>query len=134
MLNAQIIGNVGKDPETRQVGDNRVVSFSVASTKKVKGESLTTWVKASAWNATGEIIEKYVKKGDKIFLQGELEIKSYTNKEGVEVQYLEMRVDKVQLIGNSVQGGEYEKSQTETKPVPKVEDNDMPLPEDNLPF
>ncbi len=87
-----IVGNVGKDPEIRafQTG-GRVASFSVATSEdwkdKVTGEkkSRVEWHRISILNdALVEVVQRYVKKGMKLYVEGQLETRKWTDKDGVE--------------------------------------------------
>lgn len=91
MLNqVQIIGTVGRDPEVRQAGNSRVANLSVATSEKWTDKSTgdrkekTEWHRVTVWGALADIVEKYVRKGDKIFLQGKLQTRKWTDKDGVE--------------------------------------------------
>jgi len=75
---AIILGNCGKDPEVKNFDSGtKKVSFSVATTKKIKDESKTEWHNIVAWGKTAEVIEKYVHKGDPIYIQGEINYRDY---------------------------------------------------------
>src|SRR5208282_6431150 len=85
-----LIGNLGRDPEVRRMnsGDS-VVSFSLATTEswrdKATGErkDRTEWHNVVIFNeALGKIAEQYCKKGAKIYLEGQLQTREYTDKEG----------------------------------------------------
>jgi single-strand DNA-binding protein len=66
MNKAILIGNVGKEPEIRKTQSGiSVANFSLATSKKIKGEDKTEWHRIVAWDKLAEIIEKYVHKGDK---------------------------------------------------------------------
>jgi single-strand DNA-binding protein len=89
---AIIIGNVGKDPEIRsmQSGDT-VASFSIATSEswkdKTSGErkEKTEWHRVSCFNqGLNKVIEKYVKKGSKIYIEGQIETRKWTDKDGAE--------------------------------------------------
>lgn len=85
----QVIGNLGKDPETRTLENgNKVCTFSVATTKNWKDKSgekqtKTTWHNVVIWGKLAEICEKYLKKGSKVYVSGEFDSRSYEDKEGV---------------------------------------------------
>lgn len=71
-LNMHITGFVGNAPEVRQVGDQRVTSFSVAvSRKNAQGKKLTVWVRINCWQRLAEIAEQYVKKGSLVQVTAE---------------------------------------------------------------
>jgi single-strand DNA-binding protein len=85
-----LIGNLGRDPEVRRMnsGDS-VVSFSVATTEswrdKATGErkERTEWHNVVIFNENlGKIAEQYCKKGSKVFLEGQLQTREYTDKDG----------------------------------------------------
>jgi single-strand DNA-binding protein len=87
-----LVGNLGKDPEVRTFPNGgRVANFSVATSEswkdKQSGErkERTEWHRISVVNdALVGIVEKYLKKGSKVYLEGQLETRKYTDKEGVE--------------------------------------------------
>jgi single-strand DNA-binding protein len=87
-----LVGNLGKDPETRtfQSGD-KVVNFSIATSEswkdKASGErkERTEWHKISVYNqGLINVCENYLKKGSKVYIEGQLETRKYTDKDGVE--------------------------------------------------
>ena len=85
-----LIGNLGRDPETRTMpSGDKVVSFSVATTEswrdKATGErkEKTEWHNVSIFNENlGRIAEQYCKKGSKIYLEGQLQTREYTDRDG----------------------------------------------------
>jgi single-strand DNA-binding protein len=87
-----LIGNLGKDPEIRTFQNGgRVASFSVATSEswkdKATGEKKerTEWHRISVLNeALVGIVEKYIKKGSKVYIEGQLETRKYTDKDGAE--------------------------------------------------
>ena len=88
-----LVGNLGRDPEIRtmQQSGGRVASFSIATSEswkdKTSGErkEKTEWHRISVFNeALVGIIERYVKKGSKLYIEGQLETRKYTDKDGVE--------------------------------------------------
>ncbi len=93
-----LVGNLGKDPEARTMQNGgKVVSFSVATsenwTDKASGErrEKTQWHRVAIFNEKlGEIAEKYLKKGSKAYIEGALESRKYTDKDGVERETFEV--------------------------------------------
>jgi single-strand DNA-binding protein len=85
-----LVGNVGRDPEVRRMNSgDAVVSFSLATTEswrdKASGErkDRTEWHNVVIFNeALGKIAEQYVKKGSKVYLEGQLQTREYTDKDG----------------------------------------------------
>jgi single-strand DNA-binding protein len=85
-----LIGSVGRDPEVRTTqSGGRVVTFSVATNEawrdKATGErkEKVEWSNVAIWNeALGKIAEQYVKKGSKVYLEGALQTREFTDKDG----------------------------------------------------
>ena len=87
-----LVGNLGKDPEIRSFANGgRVASFSVATSEswkdKQSGEKKerTEWHRISVLNENlVGIVEKYIKKGSKVYIEGQLETRKWTDKDGAE--------------------------------------------------
>lgn len=109
-----LIGNLGADPEIRTTtGGNKVASFSVATGRQwtsASGEKQekTEWHKCVAWNAKGtglaDVIERYVKKGDRIYVEGRVEYRQYEDKDKQTRYVTEINVREILLLGG--RGGE----------------------------
>ena len=112
-----LVGNVGADPEIRSTsGGNKVAQFSLATSRQwnsASGEKQekTEWHKCVAWNAKGsglaDIIERYVKKGDKLFVEGRIEYRQYEDKDKQTRYVTEINVREIVLLGGG-RGGEGE--------------------------
>ncbi|WP_027003206.1 single-stranded DNA-binding protein [Hugenholtzia roseola] len=81
-----LIGNLGQDPQVRPANDTKVATFSMATTESYQdreGKTVekTEWHRIVAWRGLAEIIERYVKKGDRLYIEGKLATRSY-EKEG----------------------------------------------------
>ncbi len=93
-----LVGNLGRDPEVRNFQNGgKVVSFSVATSEswndKASGErkDKTQWHRIAIFNEKlGEIAEKYLKKGSKVYLEGQVESRKYTDKDGTERETTEI--------------------------------------------
>ncbi|MEA3245447.1 MAG: single-stranded DNA-binding protein, partial [Gemmatimonadota bacterium] len=106
-----LIGNLGADPEIRTTsGGNKVAQFSLATSRQwnsASGEKQekTEWHKCVAWNqgsrGTGlaDIIERYVRKGDKLFVEGRIEYRQYQDKENQTRYVTEVNVREIILLG-----------------------------------
>jgi len=86
-----LIGNVGKDPEIRTMQNgNKVANFSLATSESWKDKSTgerkekTEWHRIVVFGQLAEIVEKYVFKGSKIYVQGSLSTRKWTDKDGGE--------------------------------------------------
>ena len=82
-----LIGNTGKDPDVRHLESGIVTSsFTLATTERYKDKSgtlkeQTEWHNIVCWRALAEFVEKYLKKGTQIYVEGKLRNRSYTDKE-----------------------------------------------------
>lgn len=101
----QLIGNVGNDPEIRNLeGGKKVANLTIATNESYrndKGEKVeqTEWHRVVAWGKTAEIIEKYVTKGKEIAIEGKLTHRSYEDKNGEKRYVSEVVVSDVLLLG-----------------------------------
>lgn len=111
---AILIGNVGSDPEIRTTaGGSRVAQFSLATGyRKKDGTDVTQWHRIVVWersNAGGgdpfNVVEKFVKKGTKLYVEGEIEYRSYEDKDGVTKYVTEIRPRELLLLDGSSGGG-----------------------------
>ena len=88
MLNKVIlIGNVGKEPEVRAFTDTKVANLTLATTEKYKDkqgnlQDATEWHNLQVWGKLAEIVEKYVKKGAQIYVEGKIKQESYESEKG----------------------------------------------------
>jgi len=125
---AIILGNVGQDPEVRHTKNGTAVcNFSIATNKSWKTQDgqkqdKTSWHRVTAWGKVAEIAGQYVKKGSQVYVEGELEYGSFTNKDGIEVPTFEIVIQSLQLL-----------SRPDSKPAanPKPADDDF---SDEVPF
>jgi single-strand DNA-binding protein len=103
----QLVGNVGQDPEIRNLeGGKKVVNFSIATSdsyKNEKGEKVdqTEWHRIVAWGNSAEIIEKYVVKGNQIGIVGKLTHRTYDDKDGIKRSITEVLVSEVLLMSKN---------------------------------
>jgi single-strand DNA-binding protein len=85
MNSITLSGNVGKDPESRALNNGEsVVTVNIADTYGSKDNRKTQWFRCEFWGKRGEAIMKYVKKGSKLIIVGQLKQDTYTDKNGVE--------------------------------------------------
>lgn len=113
MLNqVQIIGHLGKDPETRYLpSGDAVCNFSIATTEKWKDKATgdakeqTEWHRISTFGKLAEICGQYLKKGTLAFVQGKIQTRKYTDKDGVERVSTEIKADQMRLLGGKPEAG-----------------------------
>lgn len=120
MIRLDIIGHLGKDAETRTVGSQQVINFSVAHTEKWKDatgqqKEKTIWVECARWVAPGgsTAIAQYLKKGTQVFCTGTPEPDAYSDSNGP-VGKIKLNVLNVQLLGSKDNSG----TSAETAPAP----------------
>lgn len=111
-----LIGNLGKDPETRYLpSGDAVTNITVATTDKWKdkqsGEAreATEWHKVSFFGKLAEIAGQYLLKGSQVYIEGKLQTRKYTDKDGVEKYSTEIKAETLQMLGSkgqSSQGGD----------------------------
>lgn len=103
-----LIGNVGKEPEVRYVEQGvPLASFPLATTERARtltnGTQVperTEWHNVIAWRRPAEYIEKYVHKGDKLYVDGQLRTRSYDDRNGVTRYVTEVWVDRVEILSS----------------------------------
>jgi single-strand DNA-binding protein len=111
-----LIGNLGADPEIRSIpGGGRVATFSLATSRSwnnAAGEKQekTEWHKCVAWNTKGaqlaDVIEKYVKKGDKVYVEGRIEYRQWQDKDNQTRYMTEINVRELLMLGSRSGGGD----------------------------
>ena len=81
---AMLIGNLGADPELRVHGETKITNLSIATSKKVKGESKTEWHRVTLFNRLAEIANEYTRKGSKVYIEGYIETQKWTDDKGID--------------------------------------------------
>jgi single-strand DNA-binding protein len=102
----QLIGNLGNDPEVKTFDkDKKLAKMSIAtneSYRNAKGELVkeTQWHNLIAWGKTADIIEKHLKKGSEIVVEGKLINRNYTDKDGNKRYVTEIEVNELLMLGS----------------------------------
>ncbi len=109
-----LIGNLGNDPEVRSTtGGNRVATFSLATSRSWNDASgskqeKTEWHRCVVWNTKSsqlaDIVEKYVKKGDKLYVEGRIEYRQWQDKENQTRYSTEINVRELIMLGGGAGG------------------------------
>lgn len=126
-----ILGNVGKDPEIKTFDNgNQVATFSVATTEKgytaqngTVVPDRTEWHNVVCWRGLAKIVQQFVKKGDKIYIEGKIRSRSYDDSNGVKRYVTEIYADNLELLGGKQEGN----SNSYQAPPPPPEDDDLPF-------
>ena len=107
-----IVGNLGRDPETRYMPNGEAVTnIAVATTENWKDKNsgekkeLTEWHRITFYRKLAEIAGQYLKKGSQIYVEGRLQTRKWQDKEGVERYTTEIIADTMQMLGSRGQGG-----------------------------
>jgi len=156
-----LIGNLGADPEVRSTANGgRVATVSLATSRQWKGadgqrQEKTAWHRVIFWNAKGtgqqlaDLVERYCKKGDKIYVEGEIDYRTWQDKEGQTRYSTEINGRELILLsgrGDAAEGGTWSGTKTAAKtgataPASAKKDesfDDMPdaldAEDDDLPF
>ncbi|MCD4747287.1 MAG: single-stranded DNA-binding protein [Bacteroidales bacterium] len=102
----QLIGHLGMNPEVKHLNDGKTVaklSLATSETYKNKnGEKVkdTQWHNLIAWGKTAQIVEKYLKKGNEIAVEGKLSNRSYEDKEGVKRYITEIIINELLMFSS----------------------------------
>ena len=115
---AMLIGNVGRDPEVRYLEGNngaKVATFTLATTERYRdrnGETRenTEWHNIVAWRNTADVVEKFVRKGTQLYIEGRIRTRSWDDQTGNKRYTTEIIADTLQLLGKksdnpAAQGG-----------------------------
>ena len=100
-----LVGNVGKDPETRfSESGTAIANLTIATTNRFKNkqgqnQEETEWHRVVAYGKLAEIIEKYVQKGKPLYVEGRLQIRKWTDKQGVDRYTTEIVAEQMQVLG-----------------------------------
>ncbi len=139
-----LIGNVGRDPEVRHLDKGvAVANFPLATSESYNaknGERVTTteWHNIVVWRGLADVVEKYVKKGDKLYLEGRIRTRSWDDKEGNKRYTTEIYVDNMEMLGGRPSGGNNAESNqpaAQNEPADSVNEPDyQQSEEDDLPF
>ena len=114
MINkAILVGNVGQDPEIRYTGDvnngTKVATFRLATTERYRDrngnlQEHTEWHSIVVWRNTADVVEKYVKKGSQVYVEGRIRTRSWDDQSGNKRYTTEIVADTLQLLGRKPEG------------------------------
>lgn len=143
----QLIGNVGKDPEVRYLDSGvAVATFPLATTDRAytlaNGTQVperTEWHNIVLWRGLAETAEKYVRKGDKLYIEGKIRSRSYDDQNGVKRYVVEIFGDNMEMLTprSTQQGAQQSVSQPQPASSPVQPVQQSPIQDeasDDLPF
>ena len=103
--NVRLIGNLGMNPDVKELnGGKKLAKFSIATSETYNGEdgnkvTETQWHNLTVWGKQADVVEKYLKKGNEVAIEGKLSSRTYTDKEGIKRYVTEIIVNDLLLIG-----------------------------------
>ncbi len=139
-----LIGNLGRDPETRYSADGAAIAnVSIATTRRYKDsagqqQEETEWHRVVFFGRLAEIAGEYLRKGRPVYVEGRLRTRKWTDKEGVEKYTTEIVAENMQMLGSreGMGGGDVEESaaaRPAAKPAAKPAQNIAEM-DDDIPF
>jgi single-strand DNA-binding protein len=141
-----LIGNVGSDPEIRTTGGGtKMAKVSLATNRTFTDRSgqqqeKTEWHRLTFWDRLAELVEQYVKKGDRLYIEGRLEYSTTEDDKGNQRYWTDIIVREMVMLsgsgGTSSAGGGYESSgpARRRQPAPAAPPSPFSSEDDDLPF
>ena len=136
MNKVMLIGNVGVDPQVKYL-DQGVCVAQVRLATTERGYTLqngtqvpdrTEWHTCIFWRKLGETVEKYVHKGDKLYVEGKLQSRDWTDRQGISRKAVEVMVDNMELLSPKPVTPSSSPSQPETPATVAPSQNDDKYP------
>jgi single-strand DNA-binding protein len=134
-----LIGNLGRDPEVRYTTNGTAVAnFTLATTERwndpASGErkEKTEWHRIVVWGKQAEIAGEYLRKGRQVFIEGSLQTREWTDREGNKRFTTEIRAQRFQMLGRPGEGAPAAAPEEETSSA--VAEPDAGFGEDDIPF
>ncbi len=141
-----IIGNVGRDPELRNLPNgDAACSLAIATSRKWKDKAgeqheETEWHRVAAFGRTAEVAAQYLKKGSSVYVEGRLKTRKWTDKDGVEKYATEIVAESMQFLSKREETSE-PASAPAPRPAPAPKPAPKPAPaggfsdfDDDIPF
>lgn len=136
-----LVGHVGRDPEIKHLDkDVSMARFSLATTENYTAKtgekvSTTEWHNIVAWRGLVDVVEKYIKKGSHLYIEGRLRTRSWDDKEGVKRYTTEIYADNLEMLGKREGQAEMPGQAVHKEQLQAVSEPDFNQPEeDDLPF
>lgn len=134
-----LVGRVGKDPEIKQISQSfRVANLTVATSEKWKDKNTGEKKEKTEWHRVVVkndglvgVVERFVSKGDNIYIEGSLETREWSGSDGVKKYATEIVLSpfngKIDLLGGKSDGNSAPKAQPKAEPAADVIDDDIPF-------
>ena len=138
---AILIGRLGRDPEVRYTPNGEAVAnFSIATDEQWKDkngerQTRTEWHNITLYRKLGEIAGQYLRKGSLVYIEGRIQSRKYTSKDGVERTAYEIIGNEMKMLGSKSENASGQESQNQAPPR-KQESRAAPVDDisDNIPF
>lgn len=131
-----LIGRLGRDPETRYMPNgDAVCNFSIATDESWKDkngqrQTRTEWHAITMYRKLAEIAAQYLKKGSQVYIEGRIQSRKYTGKDGIERTAYEIVCNEMKMLGGKAEGGE---GQHNPPPPPQARQQAAaPVPQDEI--
>ena len=130
-----LIGRLGRDPECRYLPNgDAVCNFSIATSESWKDQSgqkkeRTEFHNITLYRKPAEIAAKYLQKGSLVYLEGKIQSRKYTGKDGIERTAYEIVCSEMKMLGGKAEGGE---GQHTPPPPPARQQPAAPVPQDEI--
>ena len=121
------IGNLGKDVKFVD-GTTKIANFSVATNYKYKDKKTTEWIRCTAFGKLAEICNEYLKSGSKVYVEGRLQTREWTDDKGVKKYSTEVILSDMKMLGGRDDVGEG------SKPQQSSSFESMSIPEEEIPY
>lgn len=122
-----LVGNVGIDPEVRTTESGvKVARVRLATTERIydrqtnESKELTEWHTITLWRGLADVVDRYVKKGSQLYIEGRLRTREWTDKDNIKRYTTEVLADEMKLLGrrsDNQQGGTPNSAPTAQQPV-----------------
>ena len=124
-----LLGHTGKDPDVKDVAGTKVANLSLATTEKgytlqngIQVPDRTEWHSLIFWKGLAEVVEKYVRKGSQIYIEGKIKTRQYEDRTGSKRYVTEIFVDKLELLGSRLAQQEASLQSKLYQPEQSIED------------
>ena len=114
MSNVILVGTLGANPESRTFPNGgSVCQFSIATSEKWQNKQTGDWIEQTEWHRIvanirlGEIAQQYLKKGSKVYIEGKLRTRSWTDQNGQERYTTEIHAETMQMLDSAPQANGY---------------------------
>jgi single-strand DNA-binding protein len=130
-----IVGNLGKDPDVKYLSNGDcIANIAVATTESWKDKAsgdkkeVTEWHRIVFHGKLAEVVAQYLKKGSQVYVEGRLQTRKWTDKDGIERFITEIKADSMQMLGSKPAGdGASARNTQSAAPAKSTNSNDAPF-------